>query len=104
MKLIFRFCQTAFILVAEAFKKNNPKLEKGYDDFFVKYPAVRWFMFVAGLLLTAYSFYQHDLHNIFTSIVITVLCIPVRSLFNLPTMPRYFTVGLLLVLQLAREN
>ncbi|MGL5878870.1 MAG: hypothetical protein ACRC2V_13985 [Xenococcaceae cyanobacterium] len=99
-----RLRQTVFILIADAVKKINPKLEDGYKDFFGKYPAVRWFMFIAGLLLIAYSVYQQDLHNLLTSVVITILCIPVKSLFNLPTIPRYFTVGLLLVLQLAREN
>ena len=78
------------------------RLNEGYDQYFQNHTTVHWLFFGLGLTLVICALFTRDIYDLITSLVITVMCCPLKPFVGVPGLTRYLTIGILASLQLIR--
>ena len=78
------------------------RLNEGYDQYFQNHNTVHWLFFGLGLTLAVHALLTRDIHDLITSLAITVMCCPLKPFVGVPGLTRYLTIGILASLQLVR--
>ncbi len=78
------------------------RLNEGYDQYFQNHNTVHWLFFGLGLTLVIRALFTRDIYDLITSLVITVMCCPLKPFDQIRRLTRYLTIGILTSLQLIR--
>ncbi len=78
------------------------RLNGGYDQYFQNHNTVHWLFFGLGLTLVIRALFTRDIYDLITSLVITVMCCPLKPFDQIPGLTRYLTIVGLVFLQLQK--